>query len=246
MGISGEPDAEPMKLGVAIVDLATGMLACIAILGALAARDRTGRGQQVDLSLYETGLMLLANVASNHLASGRDAGRFGNGHPNIVPYRTYATRAGALALAVGNDAQFARFAAAVARPEWGTDPRLATNSARVLNREVVDRLVQEALAGDTAEAWISRLRATGVPCGRVSTVAQALADPQALARAMVETIHHPAVGPVRTLGVPFKMAGTPARVRRPPPTLGEHTGEILGELGLAPEEIARLRAEGAI
>jgi len=131
MSISGEPDGEPMKHGVAIVDLATGMLACIAILGALAARERTGRGQQVDLSLFETGLTLLANVASNHLASGRDAGRFGNGHPNIVPYRTYATRAGALALAVGNDAQFARLAAAVAHPEWAADPRLATNAARV-------------------------------------------------------------------------------------------------------------------
>lgn len=246
MSISGEPDGEPMKHGVAIVDLATGMLACVAILGALAARERTGRGQQVDLSLFETGLTLLANVASNYLSSGRDAARFGNGHPNIVPYRSYATRAGAIALAVGNDAQFARFAAAVAHPEWATDPRLATNSARVGNREVVDGLVEKALAGDTAETWISRLRAAGVPCGRVSSVAQALADPQAVARAMVETINHSAAGPFRALGVPFKMAGTPARVRRPPPTLGQHTDEILRELGLETAEIAQLRADGAI
>jgi succinate--hydroxymethylglutarate CoA-transferase len=246
MSISGEPEGPPMKYGVAIVDLATGMLACVAILAALAARERTGRGQQVDLSLHETGLTLLANVASNHLASGRDAGRFGNGHPNIVPYRTYATRGGALALAVGNDAQFARFAAAVGHAEWATDPRLRTNSARVASREVVDRLVAEALADDAAEAWISRLRAAGVPCGRVSTVAEALAEPQALARAMVETIDHPTAGPFRTLGVPFKMAGTPARVRRPPPSLGQHTEEILRELGLEAAEIARLRGDGAI
>jgi succinate--hydroxymethylglutarate CoA-transferase len=246
MSISGEPEGPPVKYGVAIVDLATGMLACVAILAALAARERTGRGQQVDLSLYETGLTLLANVASNHLASGRDAGRFGNGHPNIVPYRTYATREGALALAVGNDAQFARVAAAVGHPEWATDPRLRTNSARVVNREVVDRLLEEALAGEAAEAWISRLRAAGVPCGRVSTVAEALGDPQALARAMVETIDHPAVGPFRALGVPFKMAGTPARVRRPPPSLGEHTEEILHELGVGAAETARLRGDGVI
>ncbi|MBI5628905.1 MAG: CoA transferase, partial [Candidatus Rokubacteria bacterium] len=119
---------------------------------------------------WQHGMELLANVASNHLASGLDAGRFGNGHPNIVPYRSYATRAGALALAVGNDAQFARLAAAVAHPEWAADPRLATNAARVVNREVVDRLVQEALGGESAEAWIARLRSAGVPCGRVSTV----------------------------------------------------------------------------
>ncbi len=246
MSISGAPDGEAMKHGVAIVDLATGMLACVAILGAVAARERTGRGQQVDLSLFETGLTLLANVAANHLASGREAGRYGNGHPNIVPYRAYATRAGALALAVGNDAQFARFAAAVAHPEWATDPRLSTNSARVVNRAVVDRLVEEALAGDTAEAWLARLGAAGVPWGRVASVSEALADPQTLARAMVQTIEHPAIGPFRALGFPFTMAATPPRLRRPPPTLGQHTAEILGELGLGAAEIAALGRDAVI
>jgi len=207
MSICGEPDGAPTKYGVAIVDLATGMLACIAILGAIAARERTGRGQRVDVSLFETGLALLANVASNHLVSGRDARRFGNGHPNIVPYRTYATGQGAIALAVGNDAQFARFAAVVGHPEWAEDPRLQTNRARVEHREVVDGLVEAALAAGSADGWIERLRAAGVP---------------------------------------FTMAATPARLRHPPPTLGQHTDEVLGELGLDATAIARLRAAGAV
>ena len=245
MSICGEPDGAPTKYGVAIVDLATGMLACIAILGAIAARERTGRGQRVDVSLFETGLALLANVASNHLVSGRDARRFGNGHPNIVPYRTYATGQGAIALAVGNDAQFARLAAVAGHPEWAEDPRLQTNRARVEHRDVVDGLVEAALAADSAARWIERLRAAGVPCGRVSTVAEALADPQTLARGMVETIEHPA-GAFRALGIPFTMSGTSARARRPPPTLGQHTDEVLSELGLAAMAIARLRAAGAV
>ena len=246
MSLCGEPDGAPTKYGVAIVDLATGMLACIAILGAIAARERTGRGQRVDVSLFETGLALLANVASNHLVSGRDARRFGNGHPNIVPYRTYATGDGAIALAVGNDAQFARFAGVTGHPEWASDPRLQTNRARVEHRDVVDGLVEAALAADSAARWIERLRAAGVPCGRVSTVAEALADPQTLARGMVETIAHPAAGAFRALGIPFTMSGTSARARRPPPTLGQHTDEVLSELGLDALAIARLRAAGAV
>jgi crotonobetainyl-CoA:carnitine CoA-transferase CaiB-like acyl-CoA transferase len=222
------------------------MLACIAVLGALAARTRTGRGQRVDVSLFETGLALLANVASNHLVSGRDARRFGNGHPNIVPYRTYATAAGAIALAVGDDAQFARFAAVAGHPEWASDPKLQTNRARVEHREVVDGLVEETLAADSADGWITRLRAAGVPCGRVSTVAEALADPHTLARGMVETVEHPTAGAFRMLGVPFTMAGTAARVRRPPPTLGQHTDEVLGELGLDAPALAALKDAGAV
>ena len=136
MAITGEPDGESMKLGVAIVDICTGMLATIAVLGALSARDRTGRGQRTEVSLHDTGIQMLANVAANHLISGADAARYGNGHPNIVPYRTYPTADGELALTIGNDAQFARFAELVGHPEWESDPRLARNADRVDNRDL--------------------------------------------------------------------------------------------------------------
>jgi len=225
MSICGEPEGEPMKYGVAIVDLATGMFATIAILGALKARERTGQGQQVEASLFDSSLALLANVASNHLVSGQDARRFGNGHPNIVPYRTYPAADRSVAVAVGNDAQFVRFAALLGHPEWSADPRFLRNADRVGNRDAIDALVADAMAGRPADHWLSLLRESGIPCGGVNSVAQALADPQAEARDTVLEVAHPGVpeGSYRTLGFPFRMAGTPLAVRRPPPLLGEHT-----------------------
>jgi formyl-CoA transferase len=247
MSICGEPDGTPMKYGVAIVDLCTGMLACNAILGALNARHSTGRGQHVEVSLYESSLAMLANVASNHLVSGRDARRFGNGHPNIVPYTAYRTRDDMIAVAVGNDAQFAKFAAALGKPGWVADPHYARNPDRVVHRETLDRMIEEILAGDGAEAWLGKLGRAGIPCGRINSVAQALADPHTAARDMVRTVEHPTAGEVKLLGIPFRFSGTPASVRRAPPTLGQHTEQVLREeLGLSDERIAGLRAENII
>jgi succinate--hydroxymethylglutarate CoA-transferase len=243
MSICGEPDGVPTKYGVAIVDVCTGMLACNAILGALNARGRTGKGQKVEVSLYESSLAMLVNVAANCLVAGRGGGRFGNGHPSIVPYTTYPTADAMIALAVGNDAQFARAAEVLGHPEWAKDARFATNRARVENRKVIDGLIAEAFRGDSAQTWVEKLRAVGVPCGLINSVMQALDDPHTAARRMVETVPHPTIGELKMLGVPFKFSGTPAKVRRAPPTLGQHTDEVLGELGMDAAAIAKLRAE---
>lgn len=227
MSICGEKDGSPMKYGVAIVDICTGMLACNAILAALHARDATGKGQKAEVSLFETSLFMLANVASNYLIGGGRGARFGNGHPNIVPYTVYAAKDASIAVAVGNDGQFARLAQIVGQPEWIDDPRFATNKDRVANRETIDGLINEALAGDSADNWITRLLAEGIPCGRINSVAEALETEQAQARRMVETIEHPKAGPIRVVGAPFKFSKTPTSIRRAPPMLGENTEDVL-------------------
>jgi crotonobetainyl-CoA:carnitine CoA-transferase CaiB-like acyl-CoA transferase len=247
MSICGEPDGAPMKYGVAIVDLCTGMLASNAILGAVNARARTGRGQQVEVSLFDTGLFLLANVASNHLASGRDARRFGNGHPNIVPYTAYPAADGMIAVAVGNDAQFRKFSELIGHAEWGADERFTRNQDRVLNRQALDGMITDVLKQAGAESWIEKLRAGGIPCGRINSVAQALSDPHTAAREMVRTVCHPTAGEMRTLGMPFRFSATPTSIRRAPPTLSQHTDEVLrDELGYTAERLAVLRRDGVI
>jgi crotonobetainyl-CoA:carnitine CoA-transferase CaiB-like acyl-CoA transferase len=247
MSITGPVDGVPTKHGVALVDVCTGMLASNAILAALNARHQTGRGQHLEMSLYESSLFMLANVAANYLACGREGGRFGNGHPSIVPYTTYPTRDGMMAVAVGNDVQFAKFAAAVGHAEWGRDARFVKNKDRVAHREALDGLIADTLRQDDAAAWVEKLKAAGVPCGRINSVKQAFDDPQTAARRMIETVEHPEIGPLKVIGTPFKMSGTPTSVRRAPPRLGEHTEEILkGELGYDAARIAELRAQKVI
>jgi crotonobetainyl-CoA:carnitine CoA-transferase CaiB-like acyl-CoA transferase len=247
MSITGAADGEPMKVGVAIVDLCTGMYAVISILAALNARRAGASGQHVQVSLYTTGVSLLANVASNALVSGRPAGRYGNGHPNIVPYRAYACRDSSVAVAVGNDAQFVAFCRAIGRPDWAQDSRFVENADRVRNRTAIDGLIEAHLAGLSAEDVLGLLQNAGVPTSRINSVTQALASEQTRETGMMAEIEHATVGMVQMLGMPFHLGGTPASIRRAPPVLGQHTDEVLAELaGLSTNEIVELRATGVV
>jgi crotonobetainyl-CoA:carnitine CoA-transferase CaiB-like acyl-CoA transferase len=230
MSITGQPDhqgGQPTKVGVGIADVMCGMYATVGILAALRHRDATGEGQQIDLSLYDTQVAWLINAATNHLVSGKRLERLGNAHPNIAPYQTFPTADGELALAVGNDEQFRRFAVVVARPELADDPRFATNRDRVQNRESLAQIIAGALLIDSADAWIGRLLEVGVPAGRVAAVDEVLADPHTLAREMVITMEQEDGEPVRLLGNPLKLSATPVAYRTAPPHLDQHRAEIL-------------------
>tara|TARA_A100001037_G_scaffold302872_1_gene335536 strand:+ start:362 stop:1564 length:1203 start_codon:yes stop_codon:yes gene_type:complete len=246
MSITGEADGDPMKLGVAIVDIATGMFALSSILAAIQARHKTGKGQAIEVSLYDTGVTLLANVAANYLASQQPAGRYGNGHPNIVPYNAYPTRDGMIALSVGNDMQFETFCEAVGKPEWAKDEKFARNRDRVENRGACDGMIADLFRTDDTDAWIEKLLASKVSCAPINTVEQALTAEQTIARDLVTTANHTTEGEISVPGIPFRFSDTPAAVRRAPPTLGEHTNEVLSALGKSADEIAALRDAGAI
>ena len=190
---------------------------------------------------------MLANVAANYLASGEVPGRYGNGHPNIVPYRTFRAADGEVALAVGNDDQFRKLAALLDSPQWADDPRYARNRDRVKNRDLIDNLIQDKFAARTRAEWIEALDRIGIPSGPINNVAEALSSPQTLARDMVTEIDHPLVGMIRMLGLPIRFDGTPSSIRSHPPALGEHTAAILEELlGMSGEEIDDLGRQGIV
>jgi formyl-CoA transferase len=246
MSVTGEPEGPPMKVGVAIADITTGMFAAAAILAALRHRDRTGQGQRVEVSLLESVVGWLANVAMNYLVSGELPRRYGNAHPNVVPYQAFATSDGWVAIGVGNDAQFRRFCDVIGRPELADDPRFKTNSDRVINRDVLIPILEEIFKTRTTDEWIEALTAAELPCGPINTLDRVFRHPQVLHRRMVEEIDHPTAGRIKLVGIPYKFSATPLSIRRHPPTLGEHTEEVLRELGYSEAEVAALRAEGAI
>ncbi|WP_310467633.1 CaiB/BaiF CoA-transferase family protein [Sphingomonas sp.] len=245
MSITGEPDGAPgggpMRVGVAVVDLFTGLYTTVAILAALNRRHSSGEGGHIDMALLDTQVAMLANQASNALISGRDPPRQGNTHPNIVPYQPFAAADQPIIIAVGNDRQFARLAAMCGHPEWTSDARFATNAARVANRDAIVALVGDCIREKPAAEWLETLEASGIPAGPINRISQTLADVQAKHRAMVRTI-----GGVPLVGSPVRIDGERADAELPPPGLGEHTDEVLAGLGLDGDEMARLRAAAIV
>jgi crotonobetainyl-CoA:carnitine CoA-transferase CaiB-like acyl-CoA transferase len=247
MSIAGLVDGDPTKYGVAIVDLATGMMAANAIQAALLARYRTGKGQAVEVSLFDTSIALLANVGNSHLATGKDSGRYGNGHPTIAPYTTYHCHDGMVALAVGNDKQFAKLSQLLGHSEWIDDVRLKTNSARVQNRDLIDGLLTEKLKKYASDELIDLCRANGIPIGRVNTVKQALALEQTTAKNMVLEMEHSKAGLFRSLASPLTMHGTVNTKNNAPPMLGQHTDSVLKQyLGLSDSDLSDLKNKKVI
>jgi crotonobetainyl-CoA:carnitine CoA-transferase CaiB-like acyl-CoA transferase len=236
MSVTGEPDEKPggcpEKVGVPIVDIMSGMYAAISVLAALARRNETGRGDYIDIGMLDVGVACLANQAMNYLVSGKVPRRTGNAHPNIQPQDVFASRDGHMVLVVGNDGQFAKCCEVLGRPEWATDERFAKNSGRVRNLAVLRPLIAEILlTRDTAD-WIARLEAAGVPCGPINTVPQVFEEDQVRHRGMLADIAHPLAGTVPQVVSPMRFSDAPLAFERAPPLLGEHTAEILRELGI--------------
>ena len=246
MSVTGDPDRPPVRFGVAVADIGAGMWGLIGILAALAAREKTGRGQWVDTSLFESQLSWLTYVAGNYFATGKVPQRYGSAHPNIVPYQAFPTSDGFIMVAVGNETLWRRFAAAAGLDALAEDPRFASNRDRVEHREELVALISERLKLKSTQSWLDLLGKEGIPAGPINTVDQVLADPHTLAREMLVTVEHEELGELKMTGVPVKFSDTRGAVASPPPLLGEHTDEVLDSLGYSRSEIAALRRDGII
>ncbi|WP_296228725.1 CaiB/BaiF CoA transferase family protein [Ralstonia sp. UBA689] len=251
MSLTGErddlPGGGPQKAGVAISDLMTGMYATVAVLTALAHRDRTGEGQYIDMALLDVQVAMLANMNTNYLTSGQAPKRWGNAHPNIVPYQTFHTSNGWIIVAVGNDGQFRRFVEAGGMPELANDPRFATNPQRVANRDVLVPILAEMVKRFGKTEWINKLEAAGVPCGPINDLDEVFDNEQVQARGLRVDLPHPSAGTVKLVGSPVKMSATPPKAVSHPPLLGEHTEAVLRDvLDLSADQIGALRVRGVI
>ncbi|HSA90043.1 MAG TPA: CaiB/BaiF CoA-transferase family protein, partial [Burkholderiales bacterium] len=251
MSITGErddrPGGGPQKAGIPIADLITGMYASIAVCAALAHRAKTGVGQHLDLALFDSLVAVLANQGANYLATGEPPGRLGNDHPNIAPYQVFRTADGSLILACGNDNLFRKFCEVAGCQGLATDARFASNGKRVENRVELTQLLDEVLIQRPTQEWIARLEAAGVPCGPINDLAQVFSEPQAIARGLKMALPHPSAGKVPLVRSPMRFSATPLEHATPPPTLGQHTDEVLEKLlDKSSSEIAALRSEGIV
>ncbi|HEY6612851.1 MAG TPA: CaiB/BaiF CoA-transferase family protein [Pseudomonas sp.] len=243
----GEEGAGPVKVGVALTDILTGLYASTAVLGALAHRDQSGIGQHIDMALLDVQVACLANQAMNYLTTGVAPRRMGNAHPNIVPYQDFPTADGDFILTVGNDSQFRKFCEVAGHAEWANDPRFASNQARVAHRAELIPLIRQATVFRTTAEWIAALEPAGVPCGPINDLAQVFADPQVIARGLRLELPHPLAGLVPQVASPIRLSATPVQYRNGPPLLGEHTDAVLGELlGLDAAALAGLRERQVI
>ena len=248
MSITGLPDGEPgggpMRVGVAVADLFTGLYTTVAILAALHGREKTGQGAHIDMALFDTQLAVLANQMSNALVSGQDPPRQGNTHPNIVPYQPFEAADKPLVIAVGNDRQFARLAELCGHAEWASDARFATNAARVANRGAIVGLIADCIRQKPASEWFHDLNSAGIPAGPINSVTEALAEVQAQHRQVLRVMTGGALGDVPSVGSPIRLDGERCDSDLPPPALGEHTAEVLRSLGLSADVLAGLKARG--